>query len=712
MTDYNSITVANLRTLLKDRGIPSTGLTRKQQIIDKLEEADSKGDGTDNGNGDAPPVPEPAVGGEGALQADVSLPGDEHNIQEVADDAVVSQTSGSEQTLEAQDADSATHAPIQPSEEAVPETAANEGLEERAASPASSVTMLPEEPPQPEQTEVPLIVARPSTSQTPIPSHEKPAPADEVSLSAVTRESTIQEPSRLNTEELREDSRKRKRRSATPPVDAEEATKKLKSSNTAHVQEHAAVRTPVDTSIDAGADIVMDETAVEAPEVTASTAADNVALNDSHMDDGASAALLEVSVGREDIRATGSDTLLQPEQPPKEEHEAVPDDTRAENKQDEQEQREQEEQGPEAEEEAAPEPASKVERPPSPKPRSPSPAHKRGPPSKPSRYANLLNRPASPTRGTRTSPEPESDRLIPPAIHPATAVLYIRDFMRPLQPAALRSHLIQLASPPSSSPDPSVLESFFLDSIKTHCFCRFSSITAAARVRAALHGAVWPPERTRKPLFVDFIPEEKLEEWIRIEEDDAAASRGGRGGKRWEVAYVDSPNGISASFQEAGTGVPARRPSGLVTNPGLGASAAPLAPSRSGDRRPSSPGRRPDSPRRRPSTAVAPQRKDTGQSFLALDALFKSTTAKPKLYFLPVKKELSEKRLDELDKCTSRDWDKKGKLGEELRRYTFEDGDYLVDEGSHYEPRNGGAERRGGFRGRGGGYRGGRGRWD
>ncbi|EON68386.1 hypothetical protein W97_07644 [Coniosporium apollinis CBS 100218] len=712
MTDYNSLTVANLRTLLKDRGIASTGLTRKRQIIDKLEEADSKGDGNSNGVSNAAPVLEPAVDEEDGPQADGALPTDEHNTQQVAEDTVVSQISGSEQTLEAQDADSAIHAAIQPPERAVPGTVTNEGLEERAASPASSATMPPEKPPQPEQAEVPPTVAQPSTSQTPIPSHEKPAPADDVSLPAATRESTMQEPSRMNTEELREDSRKRKRRSATPPLDAEEASKKLKLGGSTRFPEHVAVRTPVDTSNNAGADIVMAEPAVEASEVTPSTAADDFAFNDSHMEGGASAALLEVPVGREDIPATGSDTLLQPEQPPEEEHEAVPDVASAENKQDEQERREQEKPEPEAEEEAAPEPPSQVGRPPSPKHRSLSPAHKRGLPSKPSRYANLLNRPASPTRATRVSPEAEADRLIPPAMHPATAVLYIRDFMRPLQPAGLRSHLIQLASPPSSSPDPSVLESFFLDSIKTHCFCRFSSITAAARVRAALHGAVWPPERTRKPLFVDFIPEEKLEEWIRIEEDDAAASRGGRGGKRWEVAYVDSPDGIRASFQEAGTGVPARRPSGLVMNTGLGTNPAPPAPSRLGDRRPSSPARRPDSPRRRPTTAIAPQRKDTGQSFLALDALFKSTTAKPKLYFLPVKKELSEKRLDELEKCTSRDWDKKSKLGEELRRYTFEDGDYLVDEGSHYEPRNGGAERRGGFRGRGGGYRGGRGRWD
>lgn len=42
MADYNKQTVAQLRQILKDRGIPSTGLTRKAQIVEKLEEEDAK----------------------------------------------------------------------------------------------------------------------------------------------------------------------------------------------------------------------------------------------------------------------------------------------------------------------------------------------------------------------------------------------------------------------------------------------------------------------------------------------------------------------------------------------------------------------------------------------------------------------------------------------------------------------------------------------
>ena len=38
MSEYEKETVVELRQELKQREIPSTGLTRKQQIIEKLEE--------------------------------------------------------------------------------------------------------------------------------------------------------------------------------------------------------------------------------------------------------------------------------------------------------------------------------------------------------------------------------------------------------------------------------------------------------------------------------------------------------------------------------------------------------------------------------------------------------------------------------------------------------------------------------------------------
>lgn len=50
MTDYKEKTVAVLRQELKECGIPSTGLTRKAQIIEKLEEDDERKKGYTKGD--------------------------------------------------------------------------------------------------------------------------------------------------------------------------------------------------------------------------------------------------------------------------------------------------------------------------------------------------------------------------------------------------------------------------------------------------------------------------------------------------------------------------------------------------------------------------------------------------------------------------------------------------------------------------------------
>jgi hypothetical protein len=73
MADYNKQTVAQLRQLLKDRGIPSTGLTRKAQIVEKLEEADT----ADTGAPSADNAPE-----EGAPGAEEPAQEEDHSEQE------------------------------------------------------------------------------------------------------------------------------------------------------------------------------------------------------------------------------------------------------------------------------------------------------------------------------------------------------------------------------------------------------------------------------------------------------------------------------------------------------------------------------------------------------------------------------------------------------------------------------------------------------
>jgi len=301
------------------------------------------------------------------------------------------------------------------------------------------------------------------------------------------------------------------------------------------------------------------------------------------------------------------------------------------------------------------------------------------------RFKNLFTGPAkrdiSPPH--QNSHLDDEDRIVTPALHAATSALYIRDFMRPLHPGNLKDHLISLATPPDSSPKQDILTQFFLDPIRTHCLVGFASVSAASRVRSALHDRVWPDERTRKPLWVDFIPDEKVKDWVDVEQN----STSGRGApaKRWEVVYEHADKGVQAIFQEIGSG--SRTPqtgasaSGNATlDAGKGVQGAPLGPRQDGQRK--------------PPVSESAAKPGANMGFKALDDLFKSTVAKPKLYFLPVAKNIADKRSRRLG-------DLRGgpaKIGDEMRRYSFEDADLFVDKGPEFGPGY-----RGGYRGRGGG---------
>ncbi|EED12987.1 SAP domain protein [Talaromyces stipitatus ATCC 10500] len=271
----------------------------------------------------------------------------------------------------------------------------------------------------------------------------------------------------------------------------------------------------------------------------------------------------------------------------------------------------------------------------------------------------------------------DDDRQVEPALHPATSTIYIRNLMRPLQPSSLKSHLQLLATPTGKEPDGESLVDFFLDSIKTHCFALFDSVSTASRVRSKLHGAVWPNERDRKPLWVDFVPDEKFDEWIKTEQDAST----GRGSQRWEVIYVYTENGVQVSLQEVRNGA---RPGHTPTAPAHRYS--------------------PDAESRRqsqPSGTPLQQQQSGGKGFKALDDRFRSTITKPKLYYLPVSRDIADKRLARFGTLMRKDSGRYGHGDDDMRRITFEDTDLFVD---------GGPEYRGG-RNRGGGRRGGRGPW-
>lgn len=271
----------------------------------------------------------------------------------------------------------------------------------------------------------------------------------------------------------------------------------------------------------------------------------------------------------------------------------------------------------------------------------------------------------------------EVDRTISPAIHPATTALYIRDFMRPLNSNTLKEYLTFLATPPSSETDPSIIQDFYLDTIRTHAYVSFSNISAASRVRSAIHGTVWPEETNRKPLWADFIPAEKVQDWI--EEEKSCAGNGRTGGKKFEVAYEEDYHGkfIAVLRESDPRNVPARQNSmagmGIASAPRGGMTGVPLGPRSSipHDVNPYD-NRNLDMPRRPshfPPTVS-----------LRLENGFKSTTASPLLYYQPVSKELVKKRLDNMDRITRSDY-RRDEQASEIHRYTFEDGDKIVDRG-------------------------------
>ncbi|PYH41996.1 SAP domain protein [Aspergillus saccharolyticus JOP 1030-1] len=321
-------------------------------------------------------------------------------------------------------------------------------------------------------------------------------------------------------------------------------------------------------------------------------------------------------------------------------------------------------------------------------------AKKDAPPKHDVRFKGLFTGP-DPDQARPPSPPPDTtadDAEFEPALHAATAALYVGGLMRPMQPATLRSHLINLASTPDASPNADVILDYYLDPIKTHCFVSFTSVSAASRVRAALHGTIWPNERNRKALFVDFIPEDKLQSWV--EREEGARQRGGPA-PRWEVRYDRSDDGVEAVLEE----VDSRKP----------AAQAARAPELTGFSRPPPTGPRAEGrgPSRRPShPGTTRSESHPGQGFKPLDELFMSTTTKPKLYYLPVTREVADRRLDRFDELLRKGaFPRRG--GDETRRITFEDGDQFVDKGPEYlgggRGRRGGRGGRGGGRGRGGG---------
>lgn len=303
------------------------------------------------------------------------------------------------------------------------------------------------------------------------------------------------------------------------------------------------------------------------------------------------------------------------------------------------------------------------------------------------------------------TPGADDDNNGPPSTHPPTSALYIRNLLRPLQIPPFRDHILNLITPSNRTPDPSLISEIHLDTFKSHAFVLFSSISAATHARTGLHDRIWPEETQRKALWVDFVPPDQARAWIATELEAGKS-------KRFEVVYATSAETgkTTASLEEA---------SQQSSNNNAAPATASSAPSLPGPGMPNAPtGPRGD---RSQASAPAPQQQSQAPSLAPRKPLhsteslahFPSTTARPKIFFKPVSATLVEKRLEELDRETSRDWDGGrqkpfGSALDQLRRYTFEDGDVVVDGGVDFggfgrDRGAGGGAGHGGGRRRGGG---------
>ncbi|KAF2112557.1 hypothetical protein BDV96DRAFT_497466 [Lophiotrema nucula] len=650
MTDYNKLTVAKLRELLKDRSIPSTGLTRKAQIIEKLEEEDKKSNTADAQADDAPPPvdapddaqPEvaevetaPEKGEETApVAAELAIEGDEAPEPEETAEAPTEDPSLAETTTEPK-----SH-PTEPVDTQIAPAA--EQTEEPKAPADIDVPSITETPPE-GQSATELVAAppelpmeqEPRTQVTDFADKDRASSAAPNELPSTEKSELLPIPersttasrdgSRLNSEELEADNKKRKRRSDSPDLSTQDVkAKKPRPSKDFAPEVH----------LKEDKDVVMEERAPE----------DEKPLN---------------------APINGHN------EPEREELEAKP---------------------------ANSDSKSSLE------------AKSKGP-----RYRDLFQPTAA---ADATSSLHQDDRPTVPALHPVTPALYVRNLMRPLRPDQLRKHLVSIASPPSADPDPSLIQDLFLDSMKTHAFVLLTSTNAASRVRASLHRSVWPPERNRQELWVDFIPEDKVLSWIKEEEDAITAEKDARAAgrpiptKKFEVVYDNDEDGvIQAIFQEVGSSAPSNAPKGPRADYDA--------------RRPSAQQSIPQAPIRESREDVEKKKETQEKSFQTLDSLFQSTTAKPKLYFLPVDDSVSEARLKELELETSRDWRPEDRVRgrgrnrlDQKMAFSFDSDNRLIEVGGDFGPwaedsREGGFPRggRGGFRGRGpprgGGDRGG-----
>ncbi|KAF7514468.1 hypothetical protein GJ744_000238 [Endocarpon pusillum] len=650
MTDYGKLKVTELKEELKKRSIPLTKLKVKQDYIDRLLEADAADKASNS------PAATTTVGDQATSPPNVAAQDDDNTAAEEAapsqEDEVVDDQPAKENVQDSESVPGKSAADRHDQDERnnvaddEPQPIPAIAFQDTTTTSAPSATPVEDRTSEPQSqiTEAAGNLRDPSSAgPTEQPTSHSSSGRVNTPQPQLARASTTSTPSSgpVPSAEFLEDSRKRKRRSFTPPPSTGEAAQKR-----AKAGDGSPRITPKEES-----------TAVDVSQPPEDVVSNGHELQERTVEE---APRIEEGASRSSIRQTHSQE--------KDDH--LPD-------------------AGQEEQRSLPKSTARS------KPHSP----------------NLLK---------RRSPSPpkfltNEDRVVTPALHAATSSLYIRNFKRPLHIPSLRSHISAVAASPNTDATTDSITSFYLDSIRTHAFVAFRSIAAASRARSALHDSRFPDEKTREPLWVDFVPDEKVEEWIETEQQ---ATGGGRIGRRWEVVYEESPDGVGAILQEVGSSSTSRLATQRKTSTSIDRREADISGSSA-----MTAGVHPDRARLVPSEDNVPHRRlstlrqeqrpeQTGTGFRALDDLFPSTTAKPKLYYKPADPQIAEERLDMIKDLRSLAGAKSG--DPDMKRYSFEldrGREEWVDKGPEFGfgPRGRAVERggRGGYRGRGGVGRGG-----
>jgi hypothetical protein len=164
----------------------------------------------------------------------------------------------------------------------------------------------------------------------------------------------------------------------------------------------------------------------------------------------------------------------------------------------------------------------------------------------------------------------------------------------------------------------------WLDNIKSHGYVVFDNEGDATAVRDAMNGVSWPPNEKRRNLSVDYIPVDKVQEWI----DNEESSRG----QRFEIVYVkqDGKVIVEQRITESKESHPLRLmddSAASVKSPERGIPTGPRA------------ARREEIPKDRFEVRGGEKVRVVGP-----DELFKKTTSKPWIYWAEVSTEVRERR--------------------------------------------------------------------